>query len=157
MPEGECAQCHAQIGAAKSKGASERHPDGRNQGRGQYRVRILRRGLRREIRPGGEPKVRDAKCLTKDRADLLAFYDFPAEHWKHIRTTNPIESTFATVRHRTTKTKGCLSRQTALAMTHQLMLSAKKKWRKLDGQNRLPEIIEGIEFRDGIKHESKAA
>jgi putative transposase len=61
------------------------------------------------------------------------------------------------LRHRATKTKGCLSRQTALAMTHQLMLSAKKKWRKLDGQNRLPEIIEGIEFRDGIKHESKAA
>jgi transposase-like protein len=113
---------------------------------------------------------RAVKCLTKDRADLLAFYDFPAEHWKHIRTSNPplgdcrqspagqrIESTFATVRHRTTKTKGCLSRQTALAMTHQLMLSAKKKWRKLDGQNRLPEIIQGIEFRDGIKHEIKAA
>ncbi len=76
---------------------------------------------------------------------------------KHIRTTNPIESTFATVRHRTTKTKGCLSRQTALAMTHQLMMSAKKKWRKLDGQNRLPEIIQGVEFRDGIKHETKAA
>jgi len=66
-------------------------------------------------------------------------------------------STFATVRHRTTKTKGCLSRQTALAMTHQLMLSAKKKWRKLDGQNRLPDIIQGVEFRDGIKHEIKAA
>lgn len=100
---------------------------------------------------------RAVKCLIKDRDDLLAFYDFPAEHWKHIRTTNPIESTFATVRHRTTKTKGCLSRKTALAMTHQLMLSAKKKWRKLDGQNRLPEIIQGIEFRDGIKHETKAA
>ena len=100
---------------------------------------------------------RAAKCLTKDRADLLAFHDFPAEHWKHIRTTNPIESTFATVRHRTTKTKGCLSRQTALAMTQQLMLSAKKKWRKLDGQNRLPENIQGIVFRDGIKHEFKAA
>jgi putative transposase len=100
---------------------------------------------------------RAVKCLMKDRADLLALYDFPAEHWKHIRTTNPIESTFATVRHRTTKTKGCLSRQTALAMTHQLMLSAKKKWRKLDGQNRLPEIIQGVEFRDGIKHEIKAA
>ena len=100
---------------------------------------------------------RAVKCLTKDRADLLAFYDFPAEHWKHIRTSNPIESTFATVRHRTTKTKGCLSRQTALAMTHQLMLSAKKKWRKLDGHNRLPEIIQGVEFRDGIKHEIKAA
>ena len=64
---------------------------------------------------------------------------------------------FVTVRHRTTKTKGCLSRQAALAMTHQLMLSAKKKWRKLDGQNRLPEIIQGVEFRDGIKHEIKAA
>ena len=100
---------------------------------------------------------RAVKCLTKDHADLLAFYDFPAEHWKHIRTTNPIESTFATVRHRTTRTKGCLSRQTALTMTHQLMLSAKKKWRKRDGQNRLPEIIQGVEFRDGIKHEIKAA
>lgn len=97
------------------------------------------------------------KCLTKDRADLLAFYNFPAEHWKHIRTSNPIESTFATVRHRTTRTKGCLSRQTALAMPHQLMLSAKEKWRKLDGHNRLPEIIQGVEFRDGIKHEVKAA
>jgi putative transposase len=81
------------------------------------------------------------KFLTKDRVDLLAFYNFPAEHWKHMRTSNPIESTFATVRHRTNRTKGCLSRQTALAMTHQLMLSAKKKWRKLDGHNRLPEII----------------
>jgi transposase-like protein len=100
---------------------------------------------------------RAVKCLTKDRNDLLAFYDFPAEHWKHIRTTNPIESTFATVRHRTTKTKGCLSRQTALAMTFRLMLSAKQKWRKLDGQNRLPEIIEGVEFRDGIKQQIKAA
>ena len=100
---------------------------------------------------------RAVKCLVKDRADLLAFYDFPAEHWKHIRTSNPIESTFATVRHRTKKTKGCLSRKTALAMTYQLMQSAKKKWRKLDGQNRLPEIIQGVEFRDGIKHETKAA
>jgi len=100
---------------------------------------------------------RAVKCLTKGRADLLVFYDFPAEHWKHIRTTNPIESTFATVRHRTTKTKGCLSRQTALAMTHQLMLSARKKWRKLDGQNCLPEVIHGVEFRDGIKHQIKVA
>lgn len=81
---------------------------------------------------------RAVKCLTKDRIDLLAFSDFLAEHWKTIRTTNPIETTFATVRHRTAKTKGCLSRQTALAMTHQLMLSAKKKWRNIDGQNRLP-------------------
>jgi transposase-like protein len=87
----------------------------------------------------GVKYVRVVKCLAKDCADLLAFYDFPAEHWKHIRTANPIENIFTTVRQRTTKTKECLSRQTALAMTHQLMLSAKKKWRKLDGQSRLPQ------------------
>ena len=95
--------------------------------------------------------------LLKDQDVLLTFYDFPAEHWKHIRTSNPIESTFATVRHRTKKTKGCLSRRTALAMTFRLMMSAKKKWRKLDGAFRLPEIIEGVEFKDGIKQEKHAA
>jgi len=95
--------------------------------------------------------------LTKDRDVLLNFYDFPAEHWKHIRTSNPIESTFASVRHRTKKTKGCLSRKTALAMTYKLMMSAKLKWRKLDGANRLPEIINGVEFKDGIKQHKHAA
>ncbi len=85
-----------------------------------------------------------SSALRKDSFAGTAFYDFPAEHWKHIRTTNPIESTFATVRHRTTKTKGCLSSVSALAMTHQLMLFAKTKWRKLDGQNRLPEIIQRV-------------
>jgi transposase-like protein len=68
-----------------------------------------------------------------------------------IRTTNPIESTFATIRHRTGKTKGCLSRKTGLAMAFKLMMSAQTKWRKLDGANRMPEIIEGIAFKDGIK------
>jgi putative transposase len=95
--------------------------------------------------------------LTKDRAELLAFYDFPAEHWKHIRTSNPIESTFATVRHRTGKAKGCLSRKTGLAMAFRLMMSAQAKWRKLDGANRLPEIVEGVEFKDGIKQRQAAA
>jgi transposase-like protein len=95
--------------------------------------------------------------LTKDRDVLLAFYDFPAEHWKHIRTTNPIESTFATVRHRTGKTKGSLSRKTGLAMAFKLMMSAQTKWRKLNGANRMPEIIEGIEFKDGIKQLQSAA
>ncbi len=95
--------------------------------------------------------------LTKDRAVLLSFYGFPAEHWKHIRTTNPIESTFATVRHRTGKTKGCLSRKTGLAMAFKLMMSAQAKWRKLDGANRMPEIIEGVEFTDGIKQIQNAA
>ena len=95
--------------------------------------------------------------LIKDRDVLLAFYDFPAEHWKHIRTTNPIESTFATVRHRTGKTKGCLSRKTGLAMAFKLMMSAQNKWRKLDGANRMPEIIEGIAFKDGIKQLNQTA
>jgi len=90
-----------------------------------------------------------AHCLAKDRDVLLAFYDFPAEHWKHIRTTNPIESTFATVRLRTTKTKGCLSRKTALTMVFKLCQSAQKKWRCLDGSNRLAEIIKGVKFKDG--------
>ncbi|MEE8624783.1 MAG: IS256 family transposase, partial [Acidiferrobacterales bacterium] len=92
-----------------------------------------------------------AERLVKDRERLLTFYDFPAQHWKHVRTTNPIESTFATVRLRTTKTKGCLSRNTALTMTFKLILSAKRKWRKLDGSNQLSEIIEGVLFNDGIK------
>ena len=98
---------------------------------------------------------RAVKKLTKDRDVLLTFYDFPAEHWKHIRTTNPIESVFATVCSRTQKTKGCLRRKTALTMVFKLMMSAKKKWRKLSGTNRLPEVIQGVEFKDGIKQRSK--
>lgn len=95
--------------------------------------------------------------LSKDKDVLLTFYDFPAEHWKHIRTTNPIESTFATVRHRTKRTKGCLSRTTGLAMAFKLMISAQAKWRKMDGRNRLPEIVMGLEFQDGIRKIQKAA
>jgi putative transposase len=95
--------------------------------------------------------------LTKDREHLLTFYDFPAEHWKHIRTTNPIESTFATVRLRTVKTKGCLSRKTALAMAFKLILCAKRKWRKLDGSNQLAEVIDGVPFKDGFKLNEHAA
>lgn len=98
-----------------------------------------------------------ADKLVKDRGALLTFYDYPAEHWKHIRTSNPIESTFATVRHRTKRTKGCLSRQTGLAMAFKLMIAAQGKWRKLDGQNRLPEIIQGVEFRDGLRQLQTAA
>ncbi len=90
-----------------------------------------------------------AACLAKDRTALLAFYDFPAEHWKHVRTSNPIESTFATVRLRTDKTKGCLSRETALAMVFKLAKSAERRWRRLDGTKRLGQIIEGVRFRDG--------
>ena len=92
-----------------------------------------------------------ADCLTKDRDALLAFYDFPAEHWKHLRTTNPIESTFATVRHRTIRSKGCLSNKTALAMVFKLVEGAQKSWRRIDGHNQLPKLILGVKFADGIE------
>ena len=90
-------------------------------------------------------------CLEKDRQALLAFYDFPAEHWKHLRTSNPIESTFATVRHRTIRAKGCLSRATALAMVFKLVEAAQKSWRRLDGHNQLPKVVLGANFTDGLE------
>jgi len=91
------------------------------------------------------------ECLAKDRDELLAFYDFPAEHWVHIRTTNPIESTLATVRLRTNKTRGCLSRRTALIMVYKLCQSAQQRWRRLNGSVMLGKVLEGIEFRDGMQ------
>jgi len=96
-------------------------------------------------------------CLAKDREELLAFYDFPAEHWPHLRTTNPIESTFATVKLRTAKTRGCLSRQTMLTMIFKLCLSAEKRWRRLQGYRRLGEVIENVKFINGIREDEVAA
>jgi putative transposase len=98
-----------------------------------------------------------AECLAKDRDALLAFYDFPAEHWKHLRTTNPIESTFATVRHRTIRSKGCLSNKTALAMVFKLIEAAQRSWRRLDGHNQLPKLIQGVKFADGLEVAAKPA
>ena len=97
-----------------------------------------------------------AECLRKDRGALLAFYDFPAEHWKHLRTTNPIESTFATVRHRTIRSKGCLSNRTALAMVFKLVEGAQKTWRRLDGHALLPKLILGVKFTNGLEVTAKA-
>lgn len=91
------------------------------------------------------------ECLAKDRQALLAFYDFPAEHWVHIRTTNPIESTFATVRLRTDKTRGCVSQQSILALVFKLVQSAQKRWLRIRGFKRLGEVIEGVKFKDGIR------
>ena len=91
------------------------------------------------------------ECLLRDREELLAFYDFPAEHWQHLRTSNPIESTFATVRLRTYKTKGAGSRAACLAMAFKLVESAQKSWRKLNGSPLLPEVIAGVIFKDGVK------
>jgi putative transposase len=95
------------------------------------------------------PKAVDK--LVKDRAALLAFYDFPAEHWVHIRTTNPIESSFATIRHRTTRTKNCVSRNTWLGLVFQLALTAQKSGRKLGGFKLLPAVAQGIRFVDGLR------
>jgi len=90
-------------------------------------------------------------CLAKDREELLAFYDFPAQHWIHLRTTNPIESTFATVRLRTTKTKGSGCRSACLTMVFKLMESASKKWRLLNGSPLLVKVIAGVRFADGVE------
>ena len=97
-----------------------------------------------------------SECLEKDRDRLLAFYDFPAEHWIHIRTSNPIESTFATIRLRTTKTRGCVSRNTILAMVYKLGMSAENGWRKLRGFRRLAEVVNGVKFIDGIDEATMA-
>jgi transposase-like protein len=97
------------------------------------------------------------ECLNKDRDVLLTFYDFPAEHWKHLRTSNPIESTFATVRHRTIRSKGCLSNRTALAMVFKLVEAAQRSWRRLDGHNQLPKLILGVKYTNGLEVVAKPA
>ncbi len=90
-------------------------------------------------------------CLTKDQDALLTFYDFPAEHWDHLRTSNPIESVFATVRHRTVRTKGALSQDTARLMVFKLVMTAAKTWRRLKGENQLPKVVQGVTFRNGVE------
>jgi len=90
-------------------------------------------------------------CLVKDRDALLTFYDFPAEHWDHLRTSNPIESVFATVRHRTVRTKGALSQDTARLMVFKLVTAAAKTWHKLKGENQLPKVVQGVTFRNGVE------
>jgi putative transposase len=99
----------------------------------------------------GAKYPRAAECLTKDQDALLAFYDFPAEHWDHLRTSNPIESVFATVRHRTVRTKGALSPTTARLMVFKLVMAASKTWRRLKGENQLPKVVAGVTFRDGTE------
>lgn len=97
------------------------------------------------------------ECLHKDREVLLTFYDFPAEHWRHLRTTNPIESTFATVRLRTSKVRGCFSRNTVLTMAFKLIESAQKRWQRLHSHHRMADVIEGVIFVDGEAQIEKAA
>ena len=96
-----------------------------------------------------------SECLAKDRGVLLAFYDFPAEHWKHIRSSNPIESTFSTVRLRTKKTRGALSKTTVTPLVFKLVQSAQKRWLRIRGFKLLGDVIDGVQFRDGIRQEEE--
>ena len=102
---------------------------------------------------GKYPKAVDK--LEKDRDSLLAFYDFPAEHWQHLRTTNPIESTFATVRHRTTRTRNCVSRPTFLGLAFKLMEEAEKTWRRIRGAPQIEMLLNGQPFKDGLPHQEE--
>jgi len=98
----------------------------------------------------GAKYPRVVECLTKDRCLLLAFYDFPAEHWLHIRTTDPIESTFATLRHRTKRVKGAFSKESALAMMLQLTLKAQMRWHRITAVEKMGQLIESVRFVDGV-------
>ena len=89
--------------------------------------------------------------MQKDREELMAFFDFPAEHWQSIRTSNPIESSFATIRHRTKRSKGCLTREGMLHMMFKLGQCAQKNWRRIRGFNTLGKVITGVKFKDGIE------
>ena len=103
-----------------------------------------------------EPKYpKAAQCLAKNKDNLLTFYDFPAEHWHHIRTSNPIESTFASVRLRTAKTRGCVSRASILSLVFKLTKSAEQRWLKLRGPKRIAEVIRGVQFKNGVREELK--
>ena len=98
---------------------------------------------------GQVPKA--TACLARDREQLLACYEFPAAHWTHLRTTNVIESAFATIRHRSSRTKGCVTRRTMLSMIYKMGMSAETSWRRLRGFRQLGKVIEGVKFDDGIE------
>jgi len=111
------------------------------------------KALKAFVKSYEEKYPRATECLLKDEEQLLTFYDFPAAHWRSLRTTNPIESTFATVRHRTSRAKGCVSRRSMLAFTFKLVMSASRTWNRLAGFERLAEVIEGVKFINGVSEE----
>jgi len=102
------------------------------------------------------PAVTSVACLTKDAEALLAFFDLPAEHWDHLRTSNPVESVFATVRHRTLRTRGALSQKTVKLMVFTLIRAASQKWRRLNGANQVPRVTQGVNFTDGVANSNPA-
>ncbi len=101
----------------------------------------------------GEKQPKAAEKLPEGRDELMALCDFPAAHWQSIRTTNPIESTFATIRHRAKRSRGCLSRRRMLCMLSELGLYAERRWRRLSGFGKLGKVVEGMQFKDGIEAE----
>ncbi len=103
------------------------------------------------VRTYSDKYPKATQCLEKDHQELMAFYDFPAKHWQSLRTTNPIESTFGTIRHRTKRSKGCLTRDGMLHMMFKLGQCAEKNWRRLRGFDSLAKVIDGIKFKDGIE------
>jgi putative transposase len=109
------------------------------------------------IKTYGAKYPKAADCLEKDREALLTFYDFPAEHWKHIRTTNPIESAFSTVRLRTAKVRSCFSSKTVVTMGFKLCQSAQKRWQRLQFRERLAQVIKGVKFINGVVELRNAA
>src|SRR6266853_6263984 len=131
--------------------SATRHEEGPARGLAFAEPRGCGGGDRRLRRKYGAKYPKAVECLTKDRQPLLAFYDFPAEHWDHLRTSNPIESVFSTVRHRTVRTRGSLSSATAKLMVFKLVIAASKTWHRLNGEKQLPKVIEGVRFIDGIE------
>jgi transposase-like protein len=131
----------SEVGAAGDEGRPARGSQRTRPGERRSRHRGLRREVHCQVSQG-------SRVSTKDRGTLLTFFDFPAEHWDHLGTSNPIESVFATVRHRTVRTKGALSQKTARLMVFKLARAASKTWRRLKGENRLPMVIAGVKFTD---------
>ncbi|WP_256990787.1 transposase, partial [Burkholderia sp. HI2714] len=121
--------------------------DARDSTRDEVALRAARNDRLNFACPTKYPKA--VEKLSKDHDALLAFYDFPAEHWQHVRTTNPIESTFATVRHRTSRTRNCLSRATFLGMAFKLIEAAEQSWRKIRGADKIEPLLKGVAFKDG--------
>ena len=145
------------IVSSNAKGASHpNHPSAhletiRRSSLETFQSRLTEKAFDRFVLDFGAKYPKAVAKRVKDRAALLAFYDFPAEHWVPIRTTNPIESSFATIRHRTTRTKNCVSRNTLLGLVFQLALTAEQSWRKLGGFKLLPAVVQGIRFVDGLR------
>ncbi len=142
--EGPCVECVARVATSNSQGRVARDLDGRHAGRCAARIRQF-------VSPYQATAPTAVEKLEKDRDSLLAFYDFPAEPGQHVRTTNPIESTFATVRHRTTRTHHGVSRPTFLGLAFMLREEAEQSWHRMRGAYKIGLLLSGVTFKDGIQ------